>query len=273
MAGGDTRARARAGQGALEGQVALVTGGGKGIGRAIALDLAARGARVLVTGRDERGLGETVGELSHGGGQGRHLAGDVRDPAHLEAAVAKATSTWGRLDIAVANAGVTGATPMRDPSAPERARAILETNLLGTYLTFDAAARAMTGAGRLVAISSVLGKFGAPGQAAYSASKAGIHGLVRSLAVELGPQGITCNAVCPGWVDTDMARARIAELAAEAGKTVEAMRAEAERGVPIGRFVDEREVAAMVAFLCSPDAAAVTGQAISVCGGSTNFAG
>jgi ketoreductase len=273
MAGTGTEVRAQSGRAALQGQVALVTGGGKGIGRAIALELAARGARVLVTGRDERALGETVGELSHGGAQARHLAGDVRDPVHLEAAVTKATSTWGRLDIAVANAGVTGATAMRDPSAPERARAIVETNLLGTYLTFEAATRAMTGKGRLIAISSVLGKFGARGQAAYSASKAGIHGLVRSLAVELGPRGITCNAVCPGWVDSDMARARVAELAAEEGKTVEAMRAEAEHAVPIGRFVDEREVAAMVAFLCSQDAAAVTGQAISVCGGSTNFAG
>jgi NAD(P)-dependent dehydrogenase (short-subunit alcohol dehydrogenase family) len=270
-----TATMASAGQalGALEGQVALVTGGGKGIGRAIALDLAARGVRVVVTGRDERALGETIGELSHGGGQGRHLAGDVRDAAHLQAAVARATQTWGRLDIAVANAGVTGATPMGDPAALARARAILETNLVGTYLTFDAAVPAMRGPGRLIAISSVLGKFGARGQAAYSASKAGLHGLIRSLAVELGPRGITCNAICPGWVETEMARARIVELAAESGKSVETTRSEAARAVPIGRFVEDTEIASMVAFLCSPAAAAINGQALSVCGGATNFAG
>ena len=260
-------------RGALEGQVALVTGGGKGIGRAIALDLAARGVRVVVTGRDERALGETIGELSHAGGQGRHLAGDVRDATHLQAAVARATQTWGRLDIVVANAGVTGATPMGDPAGLARARAILETNLLGAYLTFDAAVPALGGSGRLIAISSVLGKFGARGQAAYSASKAGLHGLVRSLAVELGPRGITCNAICPGWVETEMARARIAELAAESGKSVEATRSDAEHAIPLGRFVEDTEIASTVAFLCSPAAAAISGQALSVCGGVTNFAG
>jgi len=122
-------------------------------------------------------------------------------------------------------------------------------------------------------MSSVLGKFGASGQSAYGASKAGLHGLVRALAVELAPRGITCNAICPGWVATDMARARIDQLAAESGKTSDAMQADAERAVPIGRFIEAEEIAAMVAFLCSPGAAAITGQALSVCGGVTNFAG
>jgi ketoreductase len=257
----------------LEGRVAIVTGGGKGIGRAIALELAAAGARVLITGRDERALGDTVGEIAHGGGRARHLVGDVRDEQHARAAVALAVETWGTLHTVVANAGMAGTTRIGDATTVARARAILETNLLGTYLIFDAALAVMPGPGRLVAISSVLGKFGAPDQAAYGASKAGLHGLVRSVAIDVAPRSITCNAVCPGWVDTEMARARISDLAAQQGQSYNEARRSAAHAVPIGRFVDAEEVARLVAFLCSPAGAAITGQAISICGGTTTFAG
>jgi NAD(P)-dependent dehydrogenase (short-subunit alcohol dehydrogenase family) len=257
----------------LEGQVALVTGGGKGIGEAIALGLSARGARVLVTGRSERELGEIVGEIVHGGGQARHLAGDVRDPAHARAAVARAIDTWGRLDLVVANAGVAGNVALGETGGAERAKDILDTNLFGTYLAFDAALAVMRGPGRLLAISSVLGKFGVAGQAAYCASKAGLHGLVRAVAAEVGGRGITCNAICPGWVDTAMARLRIAEIAGEAKTTYEAAREDAAKSAPLGRFVEAEEVADLVAFLCSRAGDAVTGQALSICGGATLFAG
>jgi NAD(P)-dependent dehydrogenase (short-subunit alcohol dehydrogenase family) len=269
---------------ALDGRVALITGGGKGIGRAIALELAAQGANVVLTGRDERSLGETVGEIAAAGGRARHLAGDVRDDAHLRAGVARAIETWGRLDGVVANAGLAGTTRIGLGRAGEageaeanaaraKARAIVETNLLGTYYAFDAALAVMKGPGRLVAISSVLGKFGAGGQAAYCASKAGLHGLVRSIAIDAGPRRITCNAVCPGWVETEMARARIAEIAADEKKDGAVVATEARAALPLRRFVDPEEVARFVAFLWSPAADAITGQALSICAGSTVFAG
>lgn len=260
----------------LEGQVAVITGGGKGIGRAVAVELAGRGARVLVTGRDERALGETVGTIAYGGGQARHLAGDVRDDAHVAAAVDRAVALWGRLDVAVANAGITDTLPLgaAHENHLARARDVIATNLTAAYALFDAAAAAMKGPGRLIAISSVLGKWGVGGgQAAYCASKAGVHGLVRAAAVELGPRQITCNAVCPGWVETAMAEQRFRTIAAETGKTPQAVEVEARRAVPIGRFIDPDEVAGFVAFLCSAGAAMITGQALSICGGATAFAG
>lgn len=256
----------------LQGQVAIITGGGRGIGRAVALELAGRGARVVVSGRDERALGEVVGEIAHAGGQARHLAGDVRDDAHGRALVARATETWGRLDIVVANAGQTAEARLGAGKGSE-ARSVMETNLFGTYSLFDAALAALSSPGRLVAMSSVLGKFGAAGQAAYCASKAGIHGLVRAVALEVGERQITCNAVCPGWVDTEMARGRLASMAEIAGKPFEETLRAARDAVPIGRFVDAEEVARFVAFLCSSAASAITGQALSICGGSTVFAG
>ena len=257
----------------LAGQVAIVTGGGRGIGRAIALELASRGASVLVTGRDERALGEVVGEIAHAGGQARHATGDVRDPVHARGVVTRAAETWGGLDIAVANAGRSGAGRLGRGAGESEARAVIETNLLGTYYLFDAALAVLRTPGRLVAISSVLGKFGAAGQAAYCASKAGLHGLVRAVAVETGARQITCNAVCPGWVDTEMARSRITSLAAQAGKEPEVIARGAREALPIGRFVEAEEVGRFVAFVCSPEASAITGQALSICGGATVFAG
>src|SRR5258708_7811434 len=257
----------------LEGQVAIVTGGGKGIGRAVALELAARKASVLITGRDERALGEAVGEMANAGGRARHLVGDVREPEAAARAVARAKELWGGIHSVGANAGEAGTAPLCGPAAASLARSIVETNLLGAYYLFDAAVGAMTGPGRLVAVSSVLGKLGVAGQAAYCASKAGLHGLVRAVAAEVGPRGITCNAVCPGWVDTQMARDRIEDLAREQGKTYETARREAADATPLRRFVDPEEVARFIAYLSSPDAAPITGQALAICTATTVFAG
>ena len=225
----------------LEGKTALVTGGGKGIGRAIALALSARGVRVVVTGRQERALGETVGEIAHGGGKARHLAGDVRDPAHLAAAVERAIDTFGGLDLVIANAGQSQRVELGGDLAA--AEAVLLTNLMGAYYTFNAAVPRMKGPGRLIAIGNVLAEVGAPGYAAYCASKAGILGLCRAIAHEVAPRKITCNAIVPRFVQED---------GAEVSRS------------PLGRLVEPEEVAALVVFLCSGAADLVTGQALSV---------
>lgn len=256
-----------------EKRVALVTGAGRGIGRAIAQRLASEGLAVVVTGRTEKDLGEAVGEITFQGGKARHLAGDVRDPAHLAAAVAKAKETFGRLDVVVANAGISGRVPLGEAGATEAGRAIVETNLLGTYYTFDAALPHLEDGGRLLAVASVLAKFGVPGYAAYCGSKAGILGLVRATALEVAPRKITCNAVVPGWVDTDMASSGLEQIAAGSGKTVAEARHEAEKAVPLGRFLQPEEIATFVSFLIGPGGAGITGQAISVCGGATAFGG
>jgi len=254
--------------GQLEGRVAWVTGGGKGIGRSIALHLAARGARVLVTGREEKALAGVVGEIANGGGQARHLVSDVREARDLEAAVKKAVDAFGGLDIAVANAGVAGRIAI-DGGDLAGAEAIFQTNLIGAYGTFAAAVPAMKGPGRLVAVCSSLAKFGVPGYAAYCASKAGLIGMVRALAHELGPRRITVNAVCPGWVDTEMAWAGIREMAAACGTTEEQAHTMATSTFPLGRFVEPDEVAELVTFLCSRAGDAITGQAMSICGGAS----
>jgi NAD(P)-dependent dehydrogenase (short-subunit alcohol dehydrogenase family) len=226
---------------------------------------------VVVTGRDEKALAETVGEVANAGGKARHVAGDVRDVAHLDKAVARALEAFGGLDVVVANAGQSGRIDIGDDLA--RAEAIVQTNLMGAYYTFHAAAPKMKGPGRLVATSSVLAKFGVPGYAAYCASKAGILGLVRALAHELAPKRITCNAIVPGWVESDMAEAGLREIAASTGKTRDEVKADAVKAFPLGRFLEAEEVASLVVFLCSRAADGITGQAISICGGATAFGG
>jgi NAD(P)-dependent dehydrogenase (short-subunit alcohol dehydrogenase family) len=246
----------------LEGKVALITGGGKGIGRSIALALAARGVRIVVTGRDERALGETVGEIAYGGGKARHLAGDVRDAAHLAAAVDRAIEVFGGLDIVVANAGQSGRVELGGDLA--RAEAILSTNLLGAYTTFHAAASRMNGPGRLIAMSGDLATVAAPGRAAECASKAGILGLVRATALELAPRKITCNAVVPGWIDSATSESHLFEDARVSGRSAEETKAAALAGTAPGRLLEPEEVAELVVYLCSPSADGITGQAIAI---------
>lgn len=255
----------------LEGKVALITGGGDAIGRSIALALAARGVRVVVTGSDEKALGETVGEIAYGGGKARHIAGDPANGAHLEAAVGRAVEVFGGLDIVVAS--TQEAERVELGSAPARAERVLATNLLGAYHAFAAAAPRMKGPGRLVATSSAPADTGAVGHAALAASKAGIAGLVRAAALELAPRKITCNAVITGCVETDASEKRLAALAASQGRSKDEVRAEAVAALPLGRFVQPEEVAELVLFLCSSSGDAITGQAIAIGAGATALGG
>jgi NAD(P)-dependent dehydrogenase (short-subunit alcohol dehydrogenase family) len=245
-------------------QTALVTGGSRGIGVAIARRLASEGARVLATSR----LGDAGAEMIAPGVQ--FVRADVCD----ERAVAAAVKTAGdgrSLDICVANAGVLLVEDFlhADTSGWDR---LVRTNLLGVMLSFRVAAEQMAAAGRggkLVAVASTSGLRGEARTAAYSASKAGVIALVESLASELGPRGITVNAVAPGEVDTQMHAKAIDEVAVARRRSVEAVREDLVGEIPLGRLGSAEDVAAAVAFLASRDADYITGTALRIDGGSS----
>lgn len=254
----------------------LVTGAGTGIGRAIALRLAAEGASLSLLARDATRLAETI-ELARGQGfdAGAFTAKcDVRDDGAVRAAVADAIDALGPLDVVVANAGIGGANGpgFQGGDGPDRFDDLVATNLAGTYHTFRAAldaADAEAAAPRdLVAISSILARIGVVGYTGYCASKAGVGGLVRALAAELAPRGIQVNAVAPGWVDTAMAREGLDGIAAALGITGDEAHSLAMKDVPRGRMGRPEEIAGLVAWLVSDDARGVTGQMLDANGGA-----
>jgi NAD(P)-dependent dehydrogenase (short-subunit alcohol dehydrogenase family) len=246
----------------------LITGGGKGIGRAIALALTAPGTRVAIAGRDRDALDRTAGEIRARGGEPVALTLDVRSEAAVDQAFAALGAHAPALDVLVNNAGVGGGEPIEGSDA-ERWRRTIDTNLTGMYLVTRRAAPMLARGGRVVNLSSVLGRFGVPGYTAYCASKHGVIGFTRALALEWAPREITVNAICPGWVDTAMAAQGMRQGAAAAGTTFEEFRGAALARVPIGRIIQPEEVAALVRFLASPDASAITGQTYNICGGQT----
>lgn len=257
-------------QGRQQGQHFLVTGAGTGIGRAIAKRLAAEGASLTLLGRRQELLDETAATLEEAGGNGVFVApADIRDAAAVHAAVAAGAEALGPYRGGVANAGVGGPN---EPGAADRFADLVQTNLVGTYSTLRAVQAHLlppsAGTRGLVATASVLGRFGVPGYTGYCASKTGVIGLVRALALELAPEQIQVNAICPGWVSTEMAWQGIDGFAAATGQTREQAHAEAMKAVPLGRMSSPEEVAGMVAWLLSADARGVTGQGLDMNGGS-----
>ncbi len=249
-------------------RVSLVTGGGRGIGRAIALALGGPGTAVAIAGRTRAPLEATTRELEAAGGRAIPLDMDVTSEESVARALEALRAGVPHLDVLVNNAGVGGGEPVAG-SDVERWRRTIDTNLTGTYLVTRAALPLMRSGGRIINLSSVLGRFGVPGYTAYCASKHAVIGFTRALALELAPRQITVNALCPGWVDTEMADQGMRQGAAATGQTFEQFRERALGAVPIKRIIQPEEVAALVAFLASPVASAITGQTYNICGGQT----
>jgi 3-oxoacyl-[acyl-carrier protein] reductase len=240
----------------LSGRIALVTGASRGIGKAIATKLAAQGASVVAAARGENAK-PVADEISAGGGKAEFLPLDVTEPGAGEAAIAGVLARHGRIDILVNNAGIA-----KDQLLLRMKRddwdAVLGTNLTAAFVLTQAALKPMLKqrAGRIVNISSVVGQGGNAGQANYAASKAGIIGFSKAVALEVASRGITVNVVAPGLIDTDMTRA-ITESAHE----------EWASKIPLKRLGSPEDVAAAVCFLASDEASYITGQVLAVNGG------
>lgn len=189
---------------------------------------------------------------------------DVDDGPALRAAFAALPG----VDVLVLNAGLCATAALGAPDSAAVWQAVLRTNLDGVFHGLEAALPHLPRGGRVVAVASGLGKLGRAGYGAYCAAKHGVLGLVRAAALEWAPRGITVNAVCPGWVDTPMARGDLARAAEQAHRPVAMLRAEAEAGIPLGRFVTAEEVADLIGFLASPAAAMITGEAYNLSGGA-----
>lgn len=248
--------------------VSLVTGGGRGLGRAIALALGGPDTLVAVAGRTRSQLDAVARELEAKGGRGLAIEMDVTSDASVAGAVEQLRSAAPYVDVLVNNAGVGGGEPVAG-SDIQRWRTTIDTNVTGTYLVTRAVLPLTRNGGRIINQSSVLGRFGVPGYTAYCASKHAVIGFTRALALELAPRQITVNAICPGWVDTEMAKQGMRQGAAATGQTFEQFRASALGAVPIKRIIQPEEVAGLVAFLASPFASAITGQTYNICGGQT----
>ncbi|OFZ73936.1 MAG: 3-oxoacyl-ACP reductase [Betaproteobacteria bacterium RBG_16_64_9] len=241
----------------LESQIALVTGASRGIGRAIAMELGRLGATVIGTATSEAGAASISGCLESAGARGMGTLLDVRDAAQVESLLVRIEKDYGAVTILVNNAGITQdnlALRMKEAEWD----AVLDTDLTAVFRLSKAVLRGMmkARAGRIVNITSVVGHSGNAGQVNYAAAKAGVSGLTRALAREIGSRGITVNSVAPGFIETDMTQA----LSAVQRQALLAQ-------IPLGRLGQPEDVAAAVAFLCSPGGAYITGSTIHVNGG------
>ncbi len=241
----------------LDGQIALVTGASRGIGRAIADMLGERGATVVGTATTEPGAAAISERLEEAGIKGQGMRLDVGDEASVDAVVKEISDKYGAVTILVNNAGITRDNLLMRMKADDW-DAVLNTNLTSVYRLCKACLRAMMKAktGRIINIASVVGASGNAGQTNYSAAKAGMFGFTKSLAQEVGSRGITVNAVAPGFIDTDMTR-----------ELPDAQRDLLLGSIPLGRLGRPEEIASAVAFLVSDAAAYITGETLHVNGG------
>jgi len=253
---------------ALAGRGAVVTGGGRGIGRAIAQALAARGAAVLVAARSEVEIAGVAAALRDTGAEAYAVRCDVTDEGAVERLAAEAAERLGDVDILVNNAGASLAQPVHRLTLAQW-RDALDVNATGPFLCTRAFLPGMVerGRGRVVTVASVAGISGAPYIAAYAAAKHAAVGFVRAVAAEVAASGVTVNAVCPGYVDTGMTRATIDRIVEKTGRAEEEARAAILERSPQGRLITPEEVAAAVAFLCSEEARGITGEALILDGG------
>ena len=243
----------------LTGQTAIVTGASQGLGKAMAIELARNGARIACIARTTEKLADTVNTIVQAGGAAEAFSCDVKNKESVEKVVDGIAENWGRLDILVNNAGVT-----RDNLLPrmmdDEWDDVINTNLRGAFLFMRAASRHMMRAryGRVINISSVSGLIGNKGQTNYSASKAGLIGITRSLSKELASRKVTVNAVCPGFIESEMTKI-----------LGDAILEEVKKNIPAKRIGTADEVAAAVLFLASPAASYITGAVLTVDGGMT----
>jgi NAD(P)-dependent dehydrogenase (short-subunit alcohol dehydrogenase family) len=253
--------------GALAGKHALVTGGGRGIGAAIATALANEGARLTLLGRDLRVLEQHAVTL-RASAEACLVVADVADAGGVAAAFAEARRWNGEVELLVNNAGIGISRPFTKTDEAAWA-SVIGINLTGTYHCTREAVPAMiaAGYGRIVNIASTAGLVGGKYIAAYTAAKHGVVGLTRALATELGAKGITVNAVCPGFTESDMLDRTLSTISASTGRSADAAAQALLARNPLGRFVRAAEVADAVVWLCRPESAAITGQAIVIDGG------
>jgi len=249
----------------LAGKVALITGGGTGIGAATARRFAAEDARVVVTGRRPEPIEAVAAELG-----GVAVAGDATRAADVRHAVETALERFGGLDVVVANAGGKGTGPLTE-AGDDAWQASLESNLTSAFLTTREAMPALLarGGGSIVIVASEAALVAVPGEAGYATAKSALLGLTRSLAVDYGPQGVRANAICPGWVRTPMADGEMDELARTRGVSREEAYALACAPLPLRRPAAPEEIAAACLFLASSEASFVTGAVIACDGGAT----
>ena len=246
----------------------LVTGGSRGIGRAIALAFAEPSAHIVIAGRTRSTLESSAEEMRRAGASATAVVFDVSDRDAVTAGFREIRQQVKAIDVLVNNAGVGGGEPIQG-SDIDRWRRTLDVNVFGMYLVTRECLPLMPDGSRIINLSSVLGRFGVPGYTAYCASKHGVIGFTRALALELTPRRITVNALVPGWVDTQMSVDGMESGARATGLTFEEFRDQAIGAVPIQRIIQPEEVARLARFLAAPESSAITGQAYNLCGGQT----